>query len=123
MALVAVAGPLSNFMMACLWALFIKVVATTMEPSSLLLFFADVGEKGIYINIILMVLNLLPILPLDGGRVLTGVLPTNVAIQFLRLEKFGMVIILLLLVSGLLGKILWPLVVHFVKIITTIFGI
>ena len=123
MALVAVAGPASNFLMACFWALFIKLVATMMEPSQTMFFLADMGEKGIYINVILMVLNLLPILPLDGGRVVTGVLPAPVAFQFMRLERFGMVIILLLLVSGILGKILWPLVMHFVKIIGTIFGI
>ncbi len=70
-----------------------------------------------------MVLNLLPILPLDGGRVLAGILPPSLALPYMRMERFGMMIILLLLVSGLLGKILWPLVQHFVKIIGTVFGL
>jgi len=123
MALVAVAGPVSNFFMACFWAAFILFAGMLLDPSSLLLFFAEMGEKGIYINIILMVLNLLPIPPLDGGRVLAGVLPKPLVAPYMQLERFGMVIILLLLVSGLLGKVLWPIVLHFVKIIGIIFGL
>jgi Zn-dependent protease len=81
------------------------------------------GKNGIIINIVLMVLNLLPIPPLDGGRVVAGVLPPNLAVPFMQLERFGMIIILLLLVSGILGKILWPLVMHFVKLVSTLFGL
>ena len=123
MALVAVAGPVSNFIMACLWAMFIVISNSVMSASPTLSFLAEMGEKGIIINVVLMVLNLLPILPLDGGRVLAGVLPTSLAIPFMRMERFGMLIVLLLLFSGILGKIMWPLVVHFVKIISTIFGL
>jgi len=123
MALVAVAGPVSNFFMACFWALFIVTSTQFLSPSSTLSFLADMGEKGIYINIILMVLNLLPIPPLDGGRVLAGVLPPSLAMPFMRLERFGMVIILVLLISGILGKIMWPIVLHFVKLIGAIFGL
>lgn len=123
MALVAVAGPVSNFFMACFWAFFIVMVDVALAPSTTLSFLADVGEKGIYINIILMVLNLLPIPPLDGGRVVAGILPPSLAMPFMQLERFGMIIILLLLVSGILGKIMWPIVLHFVKIIGVIFGI
>lgn len=123
MALVAVAGPVSNFFMACFWAMFIVMVNGALEPSTTLSFLADMGQKGIYINIILMVLNLLPIPPLDGGRVVAGILPPSLAMPFMRLERFGMVIILLLLVSGILGKIMWPIVLHFVKIIGAIFGL
>lgn len=123
MALVALAGPVSNFIMACLWAMFIVISNAVMSASPTLSFLAEMGEKGIIINVVLMVLNLLPILPLDGGRVLAGVLPTSLAIPFMRMERFGMVIVLLLLVSGILGKIMWPLVVHFVKMISIIFGL
>ena len=123
MALVAVAGPVSNFFMACFWAMFIVLVSSAISPSDTLTFMAQMGQNGIIINIVLMVLNLLPIPPLDGGRVVAGILPPALALPFMKLERFGMVIILLLLVTGVLGKILWPVVLHFVKIIGTIFGL
>ncbi len=123
MALVAVAGPLSNFVMACIWAMFILLIGNLLEPSQLLRFLAEMGRNGIIINIVLMVLNLLPIPPLDGGRVVAAILPRPLLVPFMQLERFGMIIILLLLVSGILGKILWPMVQHFIKIIATIFGI
>ena len=123
MALVAVAGPVSNFIMACMWAMFIVIFTNMLSPSHLLTFLAEMGKNGIIINIVLMVLNLLPILPLDGGRVVAGILPASIALPFMRMERFGMVIVLLLLVSGILGKILWPLVIHFVKIVGIIFSL
>ncbi len=123
MALVAVAGPVSNFIMACIWAMFIKLVYLSMDQSQVLVFLTEMGKNGIIINIVLMVLNLLPIPPLDGGRVLAGVLPPRIALPFMQLERFGMIIILLLLVSGILGKILWPIVMHFVSIVGAIFGL
>ncbi len=115
MAVVALAGPMSNFMMACLWALLIVVSPTG--------YLAAVGHAGIVINLILMVLNLIPIPPLDGGRVLAGILPRSLAMEYMRIEPFGMLIILLLMFSGLLGKIIWPLVQHFQNIIALIFGL
>ena len=123
MALVAVAGPVSNFFMACFWAMFIQLVYMSLEHSHLLAFLAEMGKNGIIINIVLMVLNLLPIPPLDGGRVVAGVLPPKLAMPFMQLERFGMVIILILLVSGILGKIMWPIVLYFVNIIGFIFGL
>lgn len=123
MALVAAAGPISNFIMACCWAMFIVFVESMLERSDVLTFMLTMGKNGIIINIVLMVLNLLPIPPLDGGRVVAGVLPRALHMPFMQLERFGMAIILLLLLSGLLGKILWPIVLHFIKIIEIIFGL
>jgi Zn-dependent protease len=123
MALVAVAGPVSNFFMACIWAMFIKLAYLSLEMSQFLTFLVEMGKNGIIINIVLMVLNLLPIPPLDGGRVVAGILPPRIALPFMQLERFGMIIILLLLVSGILGKIMWPIVMHFVNIVGAIFGL
>lgn len=123
MALVAVAGPVSNFIMACCWAMFILLADSIVEPSALLTFFLTMGKNGIIINIVLMVLNLLPIPPLDGGRVFAGILPRSLLKPYMQLERYGMMIILLLLVTGVLGKIMWPIVLHFIKIIEVIFGL
>lgn len=123
MALVAVAGPVSNFIMACCWAMFMVFVRSVLETSPMLVFLMKMGEAGILINILLMVINLLPIPPLDGGRVLAGILPKELALPFMQLERFGMLIVIVLLVSGVLGKILWPVMQQFIKIIGVIFGL
>ncbi|NOR43208.1 MAG: site-2 protease family protein [Gammaproteobacteria bacterium] len=123
MALVAVAGPVSNFFMACMWALFIVLADSLFDYSKLLTFLLTMGKNGIIINVVLMVLNLLPIPPLDGGRVVAGILPQSLIVPYMKLERYGMVIILLLLVSGILGKIMWPIVLHFINIIGMIFGL
>jgi len=69
------------------------------------------------INISLMVLNLLPLPPLDGSRVLMGVLPARAAFQYAKIERYGMLILIVLAVSSVLGKILyWPFVLSFVGI-------
>jgi Zn-dependent protease len=116
MALVAIAGPASNFIMACMWALLI-----VLSPAGGIM--VAMGKAGVLINVILMVLNLIPIPPLDGSRVLAGVLPPSLALQYMRIEPFGMMIILVLLFTGVLGKIMWPLVLHFERLILAIFGL
>jgi Zn-dependent protease len=121
MALVALAGPVSNFLMACGWALLITLSTTAFAGSSMAEHMVHMGQAGVTINLILMVLNLMPIPPLDGGRVIAGVMPKQMALSFMRIEPYGMWIILALLLSGVLGKILWPVVLRFESIISAIF--
>jgi Zn-dependent protease len=107
MAIVALAGPVSNLLMAFAWALVTRLGVTIgagAEVVSLPLIYT--GVAGISINLVLALINLLPIPPLDGSRILTGMLPSYWAWQYNRLERFGFIILLLLLYTNLLAAIL-----------------
>ena len=71
----------------------------------------------------LMVFNLFPLLPLDGGRILTGLLPNRLAYAFSRTEPYGMFILIALILTGILGKFMWPLVELSMKSIYAIIGL
>ena len=103
---VAAAGPLSNFVQAVLWVLLFKLAISTDTPYSepLLL----MSQAGININVVLMVLNLMPLLPLDGGRIVESFLPPGMAYKYSRIEPYGMWILLALVFTGLLSPILRP---------------
>ncbi len=118
---VALAGPGANFVMALGWALLLKL-ATLMPDSAFALPMAEMGKAGIRINAALMVLNLLPIPPLDGGRIAVSLLPHRAAWRFAQLEPYGFVILLLLLFTGVLGAILGPLIFGFIHVILIAFG-
>jgi len=111
MALVAAAGPGANLVMLVLWALLAKIVTLFHQnPVWLTEFVWTMCIWGIRINIVLMVLNLFPLLPLDGGRIMTSLLPAELALVYSRLERYGLLILILLIATGLLGKILWPVI-------------
>jgi Zn-dependent protease len=117
MAVVAAAGPLSNLAMAIAWGLVFKIAAASGIDQGVWLGIKLMGRAGLVINASLMVLNLLPLPPLDGSRVLLGVLPPQLAYRYARIEPFGMMILLLLAVTSLLGKILyWPFVLTLIGI-------
>jgi Zn-dependent protease len=80
------------------------------------------SQAGMQINAVLMLLNLLPIPPLDGGRIAVSLLPHHLAYRFARLEPFGFPILLLLLFTGILGTVLWPGVAGFLHILAILFG-
>ncbi len=125
MAWVAVAGPASNLLMALLWALLMKValLISSTGLSWLTLPLTYMAAAGIWINLILMVLNLLPVPPLDGSRVLVGALPDKLAQKYSRLEPYGLMILLVLLVSGYLGSVLLPVVFATQGLVYGLFGL
>lgn len=119
---VAAAGPGANLLMAFFWAAIIKFGISIpdgiyVKPMILM------GIAGIEINVILMVLNLLPLPPLDGGRIVVSLLPNKLAWKFAQIEPYGFVILLVLLVSGMLGVVLWPLITITKQIIVILFGL
>jgi Zn-dependent protease len=107
---VAAAGPLSNLAMALIWALALKV-GVAAQGNYFALPLALMGAAGVFINVIFMVLNLLPLPPLDGGRILVSVLPHRLAHSVSRIEPYGFVVLIVLLFTGVLGFVLWPPVI------------
>jgi Zn-dependent protease len=102
---VAAAGPGANLVMAIGWALFLKLqIALGLNED----FFVEMSKAGIFVNIGLMALNLLPVPPLDGGRIAVGLLPGRLAYQLSRVEPYGVFIVLFLLATNTLGFFLVP---------------
>lgn len=108
MAIVALAGPMTNLAMALAWAIILKICLLIGIGGYVTRPLALMAQAGVLINLILMVLNLLPVPPLDGSRVLNGFLPERHARQVDRLEPYGLVILVVLLVTGVLGQVLYP---------------
>ena len=98
---VAAAGPAANLLMAIAWAIVLKISSVPAIDA--------IAQAGVGWNVALMVLNLLPILPLDGGRIMAGLLPRSMSYSYSRMEPYGMFIVLGLAVAGILGTILSPL--------------
>jgi Zn-dependent protease len=105
MALVALAGPMANLLMAVFWALMVRL-ANGLAIDFVSVPLALMGVAGIAINLVLMVLNLMPILPLDGGRIVAAILPPRWAYQYSKSEPYGFLILLLLIATHSLGYFL-----------------
>jgi len=106
---VAAAGPAANLIMALGWALLFRF-ASWMPTSAYAQPMALMAQAGMIINLSLMALNLLPLPPLDGGRIAVSLLPRNLAWQFARIEPYGMYILIALMFFGVLGTLMMPLV-------------
>lgn len=119
---VAAAGPASNLIMALFWALIIKV-ATLMSGSYFALPLHEMGKAGVMVNVVVMVLNLLPVPPLDGGRIAVSLLPNHAAYRFAQLEPYGMIILVVLLATHVLDYILWPIINTVLHLFSVLFGI
>ncbi|MDP2938886.1 MAG: site-2 protease family protein [Candidatus Omnitrophota bacterium] len=111
MVLVGIAGPLANFILAFLLSLFLKLnlsSAISIWLSSIIL-----------VNLVLGVFNLIPIPPLDGSRIISGIMPARLAIVYNQLERYGVIIIFLLLFTGVFDRLVWP----FINILGKLLGI
>ena len=110
MVLVALAGPVSNLVMSILWAIVMRTGLWLGQHSAIageILIYA--GAAGVFINAALMMLNLIPVPPLDGGRVVMGLVPPPLGQALARIEPLGIPLLVLLIFSGVLGKVLWPM--------------
>jgi len=105
---VALAGPASNLLMAVLWALALRLM-DGMGGVDSTSFWAQMAVAGIQVNLVLMALNLMPLPPLDGGRIVFSLLPHSLAWRYARIEPYGFLILILLMVSGVLWVLLQPL--------------
>jgi Zn-dependent protease len=118
---VAAAGPAANLAMALAWALVLKLAIGGPEYGYAEAL-REMARVGISINGVLMVLNLLPLPPLDGGRIVVSLLPHRAAWKFSQLERWGFPILLALLFFGVLDTVLRPLLWVFNTLIRTLFG-
>ena len=123
---VALAGPLANLAMMIGWAILAKITllmgADAVEGGPIV-YLALVAQAGIVVNALLMVFNLFPLLPLDGGRIIAGLLPNKLAYSYSRLEPYGMFILIGLLVTGVFGRIMGPIVDISMKAVYSLIGI
>lgn len=125
MALVAAAGPLSNLAMAIFWTIVIRIGLSVGNPNTSMLALVCIymGWAGIIINLVLMILNLIPLPPLDGSRVVASFLPQPLAWQYNRIEAFGFMILVILLITGVLGSIIGPALTVCASFLLSFFGI
>jgi Zn-dependent protease len=118
---VAAAGPGANLLMAMFWG-FVIFVAQLVPTNFYTIPLVLMGQAGVLINVILMVLNLIPLPPLDGGRIAVSLLPRAQALMLSRVEPYGLFILLGLLITGLLGRLLFPIVDFVIRIVGAIFS-
>jgi Zn-dependent protease len=123
---VAAAGPASNLVQMLLWATVAKVVLTLSgeEGSRVADYWFSVAIAGIQINIVFAILNLLPIPPLDGGRIVTSLLPDSASYKFAQIERYGMFIVLaIMLIPAVNQTIFAPPIIALTRLTIAVFGL
>lgn len=128
MMLVSLAGPMTNFLLAIFFGFMLLATLHLLPPAhwkshSWYIFALSSMQAGVVINFGLGWLNLLPLPPLDGSKILAYFLPRNWAIQYMALARYGFIIILVLLATGLLNKVLGPLVIGSSQLLLSILGL
>jgi len=123
-ALVAVAGPAANLLMAIAWALVMKLASLLPASWELISMpLSYMGLFGILINTVLMVFNLIPIPPTDGGRIATSLLPPRIAYTVSRVEPYGMFILIALILTGFLWQVIGPIISDIMTLIISLVGL
>lgn len=127
MVLVSLGGPVANLLMAIFWgglaSIGIYLFNTHALQPRYLEAMISIGQAGILINIVLMVLNLIPLPPLDGGKVVSNLLPKQWAYYYDQIEPYGLLILILLLVTGILGFVLRYFVGHIYHYLSILLGL
>ena len=121
MAWVALAGPAANLAMALFWTLILKIAFTQGLADNT--FWVAMAGSGILVNLVLIVLNLLPIPPLDGGRVAVGFLPVTAAAVLNRIEPYGFFIVLILLFTNILNTLMLPAIAFLMRLLAILFSV
>jgi len=115
MGLVALAGPASNVFLAVLSGLIFRISAPVLGSSHVISYMAFFS---VYINLVLAVFNLIPVPPLDGSKILMRFLPDHIAVRYMQIERFGFIVIFLLLFLGVFNMVIFPIVTFFLAILT-----